>query len=104
MRDMLDHAIEAISRVDNRTRIDLDQDRTLYLVLLQLIQIVGESARRVSMESRQAHPEVPWRMIIGTRDRLIHGYDIVDRDILWSIATNDLPSLRDQLSRILDAK
>jgi len=49
-----------------------------------------------------AHPEIPWREIIGTRNRLIHGYDAVDYDILWEIVSADFPPLAGQLKPILD--
>jgi uncharacterized protein with HEPN domain len=48
-----------------------------------------------------AHPEIPWREIIGTRNRLIHGYDAVDYDILWEIVTADFPPLARQITTLL---
>jgi uncharacterized protein with HEPN domain len=57
------------------------------------VEIVGEAARAVSDATRQRYPTVAWRQIVGTRDRLIHGYEAVDLDILWSIVTIDLPAL-----------
>jgi uncharacterized protein with HEPN domain len=51
-----------------------------------------------------AHPGIPWRGIIGTRDRLIHGYDAVDYDILWNIVTVDFPLLSRQVRALLPAK
>jgi uncharacterized protein with HEPN domain len=47
----------------------------------------------VSDETRQAHPEIPWPAISGLRNRLIHGYDDVDFDILWQVLHGDLPAL-----------
>jgi uncharacterized protein with HEPN domain len=44
-----------------------------------------------------AHPEIPWREIIGMRNRLIHGYDSVDSDILWNIVSADFPPLSRQI-------
>jgi uncharacterized protein with HEPN domain len=43
-------------------------------------------------ETRAAHAAIPWREIAGTRDRLIHGYFDVDLDVVWAIATGDLPA------------
>ncbi len=57
------------------------------------IQIIGEAATRVSEQFREAHPEVPWSMIIGMRHRIVHNYRDLRRDILWSTARNDLPDL-----------
>lgn len=57
------------------------------------IEIVGEAARRLSPEFRAAHPQVPWRQIVGMRDRLIHGYDDIDWGKVWSVAAEELPAL-----------
>ena len=70
--------------------------------LLYEIVVLGEAARRLSPETRAAHPDVPWREIIGMRNRLIHGYAAVDRDIIWTVVTEDLPSLIASLQSSLD--
>ena len=73
----------------------------LLLALIKLVEIVGEAARRSPEELQERHPEIPWREIIGTRDRLVHGYDAVDHDILWTIVTDDFPPLAKQIEAIL---
>lgn len=93
LRDMLDHAREAVSLAQGKTRTDLDSDRLLNLALVRLLEIVGEAASRVPEEERARHTEIPWPQIISLRNRLIHGYDSVDFDILWQIVSVDLPSL-----------
>lgn len=104
LRQMLDHAREASDLVKQRVRADLDQDRVLSLALVQLCQILGEAASRVSDQRRQQHPEVPWPQIIALRNRLIHGYDTINLDILWQILTGDLPPLITALGNILAPK
>ena len=94
---MLAHAIEAIDLTRGRSRADLDRDRLLNLALVRLLEIVGEAANRVSPETQQRLSGVPWPAIVGLRNRLIHGYDEVDFDILWDIVTVDLPRLVQQL-------
>src|SRR5207302_964406 len=84
--------------------VDLDQDRVLSLALVQLCQILGEAASRVSAPRRQQHPEVPWTQITALRNRLIHGYDTIDLDILWQILTGDLPPLITALANIVSPK
>jgi len=85
LRQMLDHAREAVSFVEGRARQDLDTERVLTLALVQLLQIIGEAAGRVSPSRRAECPEVPWSEIVALRNRLIHGYDTIDLDILWEI-------------------
>jgi len=57
------------------------------------LEIMGEAAARVSPGARDEHPAVPWSEIVGLRNRLIHGYDSVDMDVVWSIIESDLPAL-----------
>jgi uncharacterized protein with HEPN domain len=90
---MLDHAREAACLAEGHSRAELDSDRLLGLALLQLLLILGEAASRVSSARRQSHPDIPWGQVIALRNRLIHGYDTIDFDILWKIITSDLPPL-----------
>lgn len=66
--------------------------KTQSAVLHQLL-IIGEAVKRLSPEFRGAHPEVPWKLIAGTRDKLIHFYEGVDLDEVWKMVTADLPQL-----------
>ena len=102
VRHMLDHAREAVAMVRARSRADLDADRQLNLALVRLVEVVGEAAARVPEDFRDRHPELPWREAAGMRNRLIHGYDAVDFDILWSLITQDLPPLIAQLEAIVE--
>lgn len=101
LRQMLDHSREAVALVQGRSRADLDGERVLTLALCRLIEIIGEAANRVSQSRRARHPEIPWAGIIGLRNRLIHGYDSIDHEILWQILTTDLPPLTATLGEIL---
>ena len=101
LRQILVHSREAVEFLENKDRDQLDQDRVLNLALTRLIEIIGETARRVPIDIQTSHPELPWQQMIGARNRLIHGYDNVDFDILWVIIKQDLPILISQLERIL---
>lgn len=74
----------------------LEDAKTQSAVLHQLL-IIGEAVKRMSPEFRATHPEVPWRLIAGTRDKLIHFYEGVDLEEVWRMVTSDLPDL---ISRI----
>ena len=101
LRHMLDHAREAVALAQGKTRADLDRDRLLELALVRLLEIVGEAASRVPREDCARYPEIPWPQIVSLRNRLIHGYDAVDMDILWQIIEHDLPPLVAALEIIL---
>jgi uncharacterized protein with HEPN domain len=79
---MRDYAREALDMVRGCVRTDLDKDRKLNLSLVRLLEIIGEAANRVPPEDQTKYPRIPWAQIISLRNRLIHGYDQVDFDIL----------------------
>jgi uncharacterized protein with HEPN domain len=101
LRHMLDYAREAVSLTQGRSRADLDHDRLLNLALVQLVTMVGEAANHVSKEVQAQYSEIAWPVIVSTRNRLIHGYDIIDLDILWQTITEDLPLLIIALEKIV---
>lgn len=90
---MRDHAAEAIAMTHGKQREDIDGDRLLELALVRLMEIIGEAAGRISPETRSKLPGIPWSDVVAMRNRLIHGYDSVDHDILWDTITYDLPVL-----------
>jgi len=104
LHHMLDHASEARDMIRDRSRADLDTDRQLNLALVRLLEIIGEAAGRIPPESRAQYADIPWTEIVSLRNRLIHGYDSVDFDILWQIITKDLPSLIVTLEKILPSE
>jgi len=87
--------------LQGRSRADLDNNRMLSLALIQLAQIIGEAANRVSKPCRKRHLEIPWAQVIGLRNRLVHGYDTINFDLLWQILTVDLPALIAKLEKIV---
>ncbi len=102
LKHMLDHAREAVEMVAGKTQADLAQHRMLELALIRLVEIIGEAATRVSSEMKSSNPQVPWREIIGMRNRLTHGYDTVDLKVLWDTIAEDLPPLITDLEKIIE--
>lgn len=90
---MLEYAKQACSMAEGRKRSDLDTDLMLRYALTHLVEVIGEAARRVSMPTREKYPDIPWTEIVGMRNRLIHGYDAIDLDLLWDTLALDLPPL-----------
>lgn len=104
LRHMVDAARKAIAFTQNRIRTDLDNDEILALAVVRLIEILGEAAKNVSQTTKDRFPEIPWRQIAGTRDRLSHAYFDVNLDIIWDIVTSNLPPLIEQLEPFLENK
>jgi uncharacterized protein with HEPN domain len=101
LRHMLDHAREGVGLIQGKSRKAVSSDRLLELALVRLLEIIGEAAKRISLEYQSSHSSIPWSQIISLRNRLIHGYDAVDLDILWQILKQDLPCLISELERIV---
>lgn len=90
LKHIRDSAKEALSFVNNRARQDLDDDRMLSLALVRLIEIMGEAANNVSEPCQVKYFKIPWRQIIGMRNRIVHAYFDIDLDIVWQVITQDL--------------
>jgi uncharacterized protein with HEPN domain len=101
MRHMLDHAKEAVDLLAGREKADLSSNRVLELALVRLVEIVGEAANRLPIEDQSRYPSIPWKEIVGMRNRLVHGYDAIDLDVLWDTVRIDLPQLIEELESIL---
>jgi uncharacterized protein with HEPN domain len=101
LQHMLDHAGEAVNMIAGKAPEDLGKERMLELALIRLVEVIGEAAARVSEAGQAKYPEIPWREVIGMRNRLIHGYDSVDLSVLWDTVELDLPPLIAQLEKIL---
>jgi uncharacterized protein with HEPN domain len=98
---MLDMCLQAHDILSGKDRSDYDQDVVLRLALTHLVQVIGEAAQQVSKEFQSAHPQIPWREIIGMRHRIVHDYLNVDEDVVWEVVHSDLPQLTSILKNIL---
>lgn len=81
----------------------LEDVKTQSAILHQLM-VMGEAATRLSAEFRGRHPGIPWTLIAGMRDKLIHGCDIVDLDQVWRTATTDVPELLSRIEPLLPSQ
>ena len=100
----LGRILEAVDRIllfgqDGETRFRTDV-RTQDAIIRNL-QVMGEAAKKVSTQARDAHPEIPWKDIAGMRDRVVHDYFGVSLDIVWDVVVNHIPPLRDKVRRAM---
>lgn len=104
-RSTLVQMLETARRISGlprgRTRDAFEADEVAQLALLHLIQRLGEAASRMSADFRAEHPEFPWGEMVGMRNRIVHGYDDVDPDIVWRVATDDIEAVIAGLERAL---
>lgn len=87
--------------VSTKNRDDFLRDSLCQDAVIRRLEIIGEAARRISQQTHQSFPELPWGEMIGMRNRLIHKYDDIDVDILWDTVTGDIPGLIETLDPIL---
>jgi uncharacterized protein with HEPN domain len=101
LSQILEHARHAQDLCAGSKPEDLILDWKSALALERALEIVGEAVKRLPSEICSSYPAVPWRLIAGMRDRLIHGYDDIDHEILWNAVQHDLPSLIETVEQII---
>lgn len=101
LKHMLDSAEAILKFTFLKMRDDLDNDRLLSAGIVRELEIIGEAAGRISLETQAKLPEIPWKQMIGMRNRLIHAYFDIDHSIVWQTIEKEIPLLKSKLSNIL---
>lgn len=101
----LRHILDAISRIEEYTKdkkyADFMADHLIQDGVIRQIEIVGEATKRLSEDIRERNPDIPWKDIVGMRDKLIHDYIGVDLDAVWDAVERDIPPLKNKLENII---
>ena len=98
--DMIGFAEKVLAYTEGLTQKDFIEHDLTYDATLRNLELIGEAATRIPEEIREANPDIPWRMIIATRNRLIHAYLGIDDDTVWSIIQSHIPELLDRLETL----
>lgn len=105
-RVFLQHMVQATERIlaytSDITREEFDVSPLVQDGVIRQIQVLGEAAKKVPEEVQEAQDHVPWSDIARMRDRLVHGYFSIDIPTLWSTVEQDIPTLHEDLQRILE--
>lgn len=96
--DMINFAQNVMSYTDGLSQETFVSTRLNYDATLRNLELIGEAATHIPDNIRESNPTIPWRLIIATRNRLIHAYLGIDNDTLWSIIQDDVPSLLIELN------
>ena len=102
LADILD-ATDKITVKAAEGRDAFDDDEYVQLALIHLVQIIGEAANQLSSSLIEASSEIPWRQIVATRNRVVHGYFEVDLDILWVVVSVEIPKLAAQIRALIES-
>jgi uncharacterized protein with HEPN domain len=103
--ERLQDIYEAVIKIEKYTqhgRETFDKDELVQTWVIHHLEIIGEAARAIPQDYRNAHPEIFWKQISGMRNILIHMYFGVDRDIVWAVVENDLPLLKSTIKPLLE--
>ena len=103
VQDMLEFGERALTYTDGLDQSEFTADSRTYDATLRNIELIGEAATHIPEDVRESNPEIPWRDIIGVRNRLAHGYLHISNSVVWSIVQDAIPELLPQLRRLLDS-
>ena len=106
--EFLDFVEDILDAMDNAEMflhdVSYDQfeaDLRTNFAVVRALEIIGEATRRLPMEFRREYPDIPWKNMAGMRDRIIHGYDTVDLQIVWDVVKGDIPRIKPLIRQIL---
>jgi len=100
--DMIGFVQKVIAYTEGLDRNEFENRDLNYDATVRNLELIGEAATHIPDNIRKAYQGIPWRQLIATRNRFIHGYLGIDKDTLWSIIQDDIPSLLPELQNLRD--
>lgn len=100
LEDMIGFAEKVVAYTDGLDQESFVASGLNYDATIRNLELIGEAATHIPEPVRNTNPQLPWRLMIATRNRLIHGYLGIDNDTLWSIVQDDVPSVLHQLQQL----
>ncbi len=101
VEDILDAMVKAELLLEDIRYEQFENDYRVNFAVVRALEIIGEASRRLPEDLRDKYPDIPWRGMSGMRDRIIHGYDNVDLQIVWDVVKKDIPQIKPKIQQIL---
>jgi uncharacterized protein with HEPN domain len=101
VEDIVDTMEKAEILLEEVTYEQFEDDFRINFAVVRALEIIGEAAKRLPMSVRERYPDIPWKGMAGMRDRIIHGYDTVDLQIVWDVVKRDIPMIKPKIQQIL---
>ncbi|MBI4155411.1 DUF86 domain-containing protein [Candidatus Woesearchaeota archaeon] len=100
------HILEAIGNIESFSRgisrEKFDKDKLIQSAIIRQIEVIGEAVKNVPVDFTNKHPNIEWKKIAGTRDKIIHHYFGIDLDTVWDVIEKDLPKLKKDIKKLLE--
>jgi uncharacterized protein with HEPN domain len=104
LRHILDETEYLTRQTRNLTRERFMRDETLQRAFVRSIEIIGEATKQIPDDFKEKYRHLEWRAMAGMRDKLVHEYFGVDYDIVWDVAVNKAPALRQAIKQIIESE
>jgi uncharacterized protein with HEPN domain len=104
LRHIRDECAYLARRTRGLRREEFFANEDLKRAFVRSLEIIGEATKQIPTDFRMQQTELPWRLMAGMRDRLIHDYGGVDYEIVWQTITEDVPPLLEKVERILPSE
>lgn len=101
VEDILEAMDKAEILVEDVTYEQFQEDFRINFAVVRALEIVGEATKRLPLSLRDQYPDIPWKRMAGMRDRIIHGYDTVDLEVVWDAVKLEIPQVKPLLQQIL---
>ena len=103
VQDMIEFSEKVLAYTENLDQDTFIADTLTYDATLRNLELIGEAATHIPAEVREAYPDIPWHAIVGTRNRLAHGYLGLSDNVIWTIIQDAIPKLLPALQNLLNA-
>jgi uncharacterized protein with HEPN domain len=101
VEDFFDGMQKAEILLEGVDYLQFESDFRINYAVVRALEIIGDAVKRLPEELKQEFPDIPWKGMSGMRDRIIHGYDNVDLEIVWDVIKRDIPLIKPKIERIL---